>query len=290
MSDLRAAVVGAGTMGRGIAALLVRAGVAVSVYDERPPAADAFGADVADSVELCPTLEACLRGADVVTEAVVEDRDVKRALLATIQQVAGPVPIASNTSTFRPGDLAEGLPHPEAVLVAHFFHPADVVPLVEVVRGPRTGPAAVEAVVGLLERAGKTVVRLEREVDGFVANRLQAALYREALHLLREGVASAADIDLAVTDGLGPRWSVAGPFEIMDRGGLDVWRAVTTQLFGDLAVDTATPAEILERVAAGHLGVKTGAGFGTYEGDDGAAYLRRLRAVLEAASDSPVSR
>lgn len=270
------AVIGTGTMGRAIAKLLARQGHDVRVHDART-------ATVPEGVNVvaCDDLASCVQGADLVIEAIIEKLEAKRALLAEIQNLVGPVPLASNTSTFRPSQLAEGLPHPEAVLVAHFFNPADVVPLVELVPSPTTSDSALSLVRDLLTDADKVVVSLDREVDGFVANRLQAALVREALWLVREGVATAEDVDAAVIHGLGPRWALAGPFEVLDRGGLDVWAAVTSRLFPVLSNELTTPEEITRRLARGDLGLKSGRGFHDYHDGTGSPF-NQLEAVLSA--------
>ena len=272
------AVIGAGTMGLAIARLFASIGRNVRIYDARV-------ADLPElsGIEVCPDLPSCLAGAEIIFEAISEQLSAKQALLRQIQELVGPAPVASNTSTFRPGQLAEGLVHPEAILVAHFFHPADIVPLVELVPHATTASSALTSTRTLIEEAGKVVVPLNREVDGLIANRLQAALIREAVWLLRQGIASAEEIDAAVVHGIGPRWALAGPFEVMDRGGLDIWQAVTERLFPLLSVETSTPEEISSRVKQGELGAKSGQGFYAYDADS-ASPISRLGAVLHAAS------
>lgn len=277
------AVIGAGTMGLAIARLFESTGRTVRIYDER-----GVGLPESYGLEACTDLTSCVVGAEIIFEAISEQLGAKHALLRDIQALAGPVPIASNTSTFRPGQLAEGLAYPEAVLVAHFFNPADIVPLVELVPHATTASSALTVTKMLLEEAGKVVVSLEREVDGFIANRLQAALVREAVWLLCNGIASAQEIDAAVVHGIGPRWALAGPFEVMDRGGLDVWQAVTERLFPLLSVETSLPEEISSRVKRGELGAKSGQGFYSYD-THSASPLNRLAAVLHAASTRATS-
>jgi 3-hydroxybutyryl-CoA dehydrogenase len=261
------ALVGAGTMGLAIARLLAAVGHELRLFDVR-----GITSPLGDGIVACDSLASCVEGADLVLEAIVEDLLAKQELLRKIQSLVGPLPIASNTSTFRPSQIAEGLEHPEALLVAHFFNPADIVPLVELVPGPTTSPVALSAIRTLLIGAGKVVVTLNYEIDGFIANRLQAALIREALYLLREGVASASEIDTAVTHAIGPRLALAGPFEVMDLGGLDVWTTVTGRLFPLLSNELKTPSEVRERTVAGDLGFKTGHGFYDYSPDEGSPF------------------
>ena len=133
-----------------------------------------------------------------------------------------------------------------------------------------------------LTAAGKTAVPLAQQVEGFIANRLQAALYREAMHLVELGIATPEQVDLAVTAGLGPRWALAGPFEVMDLGGLDVWTSVTDGILPTLCDASAAPAMLRDRAARGDLGAKTGEGFLPRDEDAPARFAARLAALLEA--------
>ncbi|NNG19900.1 3-hydroxyacyl-CoA dehydrogenase family protein [Naumannella sp. ID2617S] len=271
------AVVGAGLMGAGIAEVLARAGNEVRLVDVRPGAA----AEVADRLGLrgltgTDSLAEAVTGAGLVLEAVSEDLEVKAELLRGLAELAPEAVIASNSSTFTPGELAPYAADPAKVLVAHFFNPATVVPLVELVPCADTDPAIMDAVEELLAAAGKTVVRLRREIPGFVANRLQAAVLREAIHLVETGVVDVAGLDQVMTASLGVRWSLAGPFRIADLGGLDIFKAVCERLWPDL--DAATePTWLNDLVAAGKLGAKSGAGCHTPAEPADQAYQQRLR-------------
>ncbi len=276
----RIAVLGAGVMGAGIARVLARAGHEVRVYDvdgaAAARAADSAGATAHNSVE------GAVDGASIVLEAAPERLDLKRALLAQVEAANTDAIIASNTSSIAPDALAAGMRDPSRLVIAHFFNPADTVPLVEVVPGPATPAATVERMTALLTAAGKTAVPLAQQVEGFIANRLQAALYREAMHLVELGVATPGQVDLAVTAGLGPRWALAGPFEVMDLGGLDVWTSVADGILPTLGDASAAPAMLRERAERGDLGAKTGQGFLPREADAPARFAARLAALLEA--------
>jgi 3-hydroxybutyryl-CoA dehydrogenase len=276
------AVVGAGLMGHAIALEFALSGYPVRLYDvarervqaalERARATAAWLAEhglvAPDRAAAASTLlsgmaelAAAVAGADYVAEAVPEDLEVKRRVYAALDQLCPPeVILASNTSGLLPSALADGLTHPERLLVAHYLNPPYLLPLVEIVPGPRTSPAVVECTVGLLRTIGKRPVVVRREVPGFLANRLQAALYREALALVARGVATVEDIDTVVRDGIGRRLSVLGPFQIMDLAGLDVWHAIGAYLAADLS-NTAELPLLAERVAQGALGAKSGRGF-----------------------------
>lgn len=271
----KVAVIGSGLMGAGIATLFVDAGHDVVVHDTDAARAEAVAADIGARHEAI--LEDAVRGADVVFEAVAEDEGIKRTLYARIGAVSPGAIVASNTSSIAPSVLADAVADPRRFAIAHFFNPPGTVPLVEVVPGPDTDPAVLEILAGMLTDAGRTPVVLRRAVPGFVANRLQAALLREAFALEAEGVASFADIDHIVRAGLGARWAAAGPFTVTDLGGLDVWESVCTRLFPDLDASTQAPAALRERVAAGRLGAKTGEGIYRHDAAEDENVRDRIR-------------
>lgn len=249
----RMAVVGLGTMGRAIARTLSSHGFDVRGFDP-------VGVDAGEDFRASASMHECVHDADIVFEAVPEALDVKEAVLREISRSNVGI-IASNTSTFMPRVLAEFVDRPDRLLVAHFFNPADVVPLVELVPHDRTSSDATTTVAQVLRAAGKKVVLLEKERIGFVANRLQAAILRESLHLIDDGVVSAEDLDEVVRNSLAPRWSIAGPIGVADLGGLDVFTAVCAQIFPDLSGVRHPSPSIISRVEAGRLGAKTGEGF-----------------------------
>ncbi|ABH00718.1 3-hydroxyacyl-CoA dehydrogenase (plasmid) [Rhodococcus jostii RHA1] len=287
MNASQISVFGAGIMGRGIAVVLADAGHRVSLYDARADVAREAAA-AHPNIEASDTIEAAVEGSSLLFEAVVENLEVKRDLFAEIERFSESTPIASNTSTFTPSELAKNLCEPGRLVIAHFFNPAEVVPLVEVVPSPDTRPDVVSAVTSALVAAGKTVVPLNREAPGFVANRLQAALVREAMALVRANVATAEMIDAVVTSSLGPRWAAAGPFKVMDLGGLDTWKALCAKLFPDLSCEISTPSELIAAVEDGRLGAKSGTGFYTHTPDEITEVLTKIhRSFGTAAMSTP---
>ena len=237
------AVVGAGLMGHSIAQEFAVAGCQVALNDvseERLGHArerirqnlEMLGrSQDVDEVESRMTFTGDLRtaveDADLVVEAITEDLEVKKALFAELESICREDAIlASNTSTFMPSQLAEATKNPGRVVVTHYFNPPHVVPLVEVVGGRNTSPETIETVRDLLLSQGKKPVVLGTEALGFIANRLQAALLRECFALVENGVARPEDIDAVVTTSLGRRLGVAGPFEVFDAAGADVWHAI----------------------------------------------------------------
>ena len=245
----RVAVVGCGVIGVGWARLFLAHGLDVTAVDPAEDAEQRLRADLADvdtaRLSFTDDVAEAVADADFVQENGPERIDVKHAVFAAMDAAARPgVVLASSSSGLLPTRIAAMCAHPERVLVGHPFHPADLIPLVEVVPGERTAPETVDRAVAFYTSVGKSPVRLEREVPGYVANRLQAALWREAYSLVDQGVASVADIDRALSTGPGLRWALLGPFLNQHlsggRGGLahvlehlgppteEWWRTMTT--------------------------------------------------------------
>lgn len=286
MSLNNIAILGAGTMGHGIGQIFAQHGLAVTVYDPHPAALQAASEKVLRNLRLLQEnqggeavnpglavsnlmftsdLSAAITGADLVIEAVPENLTIKWSLYSQIAPMLKPTAIVtSNTSTFALETLAFEQPFADRFLITHFFNPAPLIPLVEIVQLDITMPGIAGQLIELLRACGKVPVLLKKDIAGFIANRLQAAVMREACYLLESGIAEAAQIDTAMKEGPGLRWAIGGPFEIADYGGLDVWEKVTGHLFPQLGASQEAPELIREKVAKGELGVKTGAGFYTY--------------------------
>ncbi|WP_111467010.1 3-hydroxyacyl-CoA dehydrogenase family protein [Microbacterium suaedae] len=278
-----AVVCGAGAMGSQIAMLAALAGCDTTMVDVDQERLDsamdqlekrcargvARGTLDADDVEAAFArlatsldLDDAASGADIVIEAIVEDLGAKRDLFQRLGRVApADAILATNSSSIVSSKLAD-ITNPGRVCNMHFFNPALVMKLVEVVGGEHTSPDTVEAAVELAERMGKTPVVVRREIFGFIANRIVAAIFDEAIELLEAGVATVEDIDLAVTNGLG---HPVGPFALLDLTGIDVnvgIKKLEAQETGDPSRGPATTLLDLER--AGRLGRKTGRGFYEY--------------------------
>jgi len=225
-----------------------------------------------------------VEGAALVVESVVEDLAVKTELLARVERDApADAVLTTNTSSLPLAALSDGLRDPARFAALHWFNPPELVELVEIVAGPATAPATLERLAAWTRGAGKTPVRLERDVPGFVANRLQYALMREAYALVDAGICDRRAVDAAVTAGLGARWAAVGPFESMDLAGLDVHLEVARRLFPLLASTAAAPPALGALVKAGDLGVETGRGLrGSYSREDAAEIARRRATTLLA--------
>jgi 3-hydroxybutyryl-CoA dehydrogenase len=298
--SFKVAVLGAGTMAPGIAAAFAAAGHPVAIWArdaERAAAAREGAVALARLLgaegllvpgaprEPAPVTVAAelreLEHADVVVEAIAERLAAKRELLAAADAVLAPgALLATNTSGLRVSDIAEGLRHPERVVAMHFWNPAHLMPIVEVAGGRATAPAAVDRAMALAAAIGKQPVRIEREVLGFLGTRMQQAVVREAIALLQSGVASAADIDLAVRTSFGIRFPVTGPLESADLSGLDVIESIHEYLLADLDRSTEPQPALTAHVAAGELGTKTGRGFHDWTARDAGELVRRRDAEL----------
>jgi len=230
----------------------------------------------------CTTaLEEAAAEADLVVEAVFESLHLKQEVFGDLDRLCPERTIlASNTSTLMPSMLASATRRPDRVLVAHYFYPPSLLPVVEVVPSEQTSPETVATVYGLLKRVGKSPIVVRKEALGFIANRLQFALQREALHIVEQGIASPQDVDIAVRDGFGRRLAVAGPFEIAEPIGWDLELRIHGLLFPDLCASAAPSPLVVQRVEQGELGMKTGRGFYTWTPEDAEAWRKRMAAVL----------
>jgi 3-hydroxybutyryl-CoA dehydrogenase len=264
------AVVGAGTMGAGIARVFADGGAAVRLMARRPTSLEAArGRLGAGSVLLTTSLDEALEGADLVVETIVEEPEPKREVLARAEELAAPdVILTTNTSSLPLAELAAALERPERLAGLHFLNPPELVELVEVVGTERTTPEALATLVNWMEELGKAPIVVRRDVPGFVANRLQY-------------VCTFADVDRAVSHGLGARWTAIGPFETMDLAGLDVHAAVAANLWPQLASGTVPSPTIGQLLETGALGVKSGRGLrGRYSAAAAAALRDRRDRVL----------
>ena len=226
----RVAIVGTGVIGASWASNFLAQGLDVAAFDPAPGWAERLHATVAAQwpvlehlglaagadrgrLRIATSLEDLLDGAQFVQENGPERLDAKRTLFAAMDAATGAeVVIASSSSTLKVSDVQAGLRHPGRIVLGHPFNPPHLIPLVEVVGGMATDPAAVETAMAFYHQLGKKPIRLKKEKVGHVANRLQAALWQEAFSLLIEGVADAEDIDAAISHGPGLRWALLGPF------------------------------------------------------------------------------
>ncbi|MDJ0827698.1 MAG: 3-hydroxyacyl-CoA dehydrogenase family protein [Rhodobacter sp.] len=305
----RVAVIGGGLMGHGIALTFARAGHDVAVQDPVPQMLQSVPARVAESlallgadraeidaalarITLCPTLPKAVSQADVVFEAAPEKLELKQAIFAEIEAHAPTeVILASNTSVIQISRIMCGLASRHRGLGTHWWNPPHMIPLVEVVKTEWTDPAVAQDMVDLLESAGKTPVMVEKDVPGFIGNRLQHALWREAVSLVENGICTAEAVDDVVKASFGRRLAVLGPLENADFVGIELIQDIHRQVLFDLDARPG-PSPYLQALRdQGRTGMAAGAGFRRWEKGDLAAtkervadHLRKLEAILPGGS------
>ncbi|WBB61529.1 3-hydroxyacyl-CoA dehydrogenase NAD-binding domain-containing protein [Streptomyces sp. WMMC500] len=283
------AVLGSGSMGPGIAALLARYGSEVRLHDVSEEALARAEGTCAGVVTHLDRLDVpvtpggsvtferdqakALAGADLVIEAVPEQLELKKTVLAQVEAaVRDDVIIATNTSGIPISDMAVDMAHPERLIGMHWSNPPHLIPMIEVVRGERTDAAAEDRLVGIVEAFGYEAV-VEKEVPGFVENRVLYAVLRECMALVEEGVVSQRDLDTVVKWGVGYKLAVIGPMRLVDMAGLDIYQAVGSYLNRELSTETGVSSLVTELTAEGRLGMKTGGGL--YEYGEGEVAAKR---------------
>ena len=277
-------VIGPGMMGHAIAQEFASAGYAVMLCgrsDERLKQAlqkiernlkelvewDIIAGDevkpALDRIETTTELKAAGAVADLIVESIIEDLEVKQELFAELDGICPPHTIlASNTSSLLPTDLGAATRRPDRVLIAHYFNPPYLMPLVEIVRGKSTSDESVNAVYNLMKAMGKSPIICQKEALGFIANRLQLVLWREAFNIVQRGIASPQDVDLAVKNSFGRRLGTVGPFELYEYiDGYDLTLQCEKYILPDMDTSREPYPLLLEKVQKGELGAKTGKGF-----------------------------
>lgn len=279
MKNLQTAVIGAGLMGHGIALTLARAGQYVVITDPMPQARASVADRIIDSlrllgedgpriakilkkIEISDTIPGAVRDAAFVFEAAPEKLELKQAIFAEVEANAPPTAIlASNTSVMPITRIMAHLGDKSRALGTHWWNPPHLIPLVEVIRTADTANTAMQAMMDLLTDAGKTPVRVEQDVPGFIGNRLQHAMWREAIHLVERGICDASAVDTVVKSCFGRRLAVLGPLENADLVGTDLTLDIHNTVLADLD-HRPGPSPYLQRlVAEGKLGMKSGEGF-----------------------------
>lgn len=286
VKEWKAAVLGAGTMGQCIALVFAMNGHEVHLYNRTPAnlekalvqmknnlitlsQMDQIAEEEIDTVmgriQGTSTLSEAVVDVDFVVENLAETVEVKKMIFGQLDELCGgDVILSSDTSTMNIYEFLE-ISHPERVIITHFFNPAHVMPLVEVVRGPQTSDEVTAKAKAFLEDAGKTVVVLNKCIPGFILNRITYAVFREASYIASQGWTTPEEIDKAITTTFGPRYTFEGPFALSDFAGIDVYERLGTLLPPVLCSDTECPDMLKNMTAAGTLGVKTGKGFYEYK-------------------------
>ncbi|WP_298986433.1 3-hydroxyacyl-CoA dehydrogenase family protein [uncultured Roseibium sp.] len=299
------AVLGAGLMGHGIALTFARAGHKVNVFDAFQASLDALPervskslgamgvkdaeiAEVQGRITAGKEMSTCVREADFVFEAAPEKPELKRALFQDVEQHTPTNAIlASNTSVIPITTIMADLKHQGRALGTHWWNPPHLIPLVEVIKTQWTDEATIQKTIELLTSVGKTPVRVEKDVAGFIGNRLQHAMWREAIYLVESGVCTAEAVDKVVNASFGRRLSVLGPLANADLVGTDLTLDIHENVLADLDNRPAPSPYLRDLVETGKLGMKSGEGFMSWTQEDMedvrtrvATHLRKLETIL----------
>jgi 3-hydroxybutyryl-CoA dehydrogenase len=300
MAKARIAVLGAGLMGHGIAQVFALAGHEVSIYDSVAAVVDGAKGRIAanlkdlsddpaavERVRPSSDLAAAVRDADYVVEAVLEDLPLKQALFAEVEAHVRPETIlASNTSVIPITRIMEGLRDRTRALGTHWWNPPYLVPLVEVIGTQWTSQATIDWTIDLHKSAGKMPVHVKKDVPGFVGNRLQHALWREAVALVEHGICDAETVDTVIKASFGRRLAVLGPLENADLVGTDLTLAIHRTVLPDIERRPGPSPYLEALVAKGKLGFKSGEGFRTWSADAQAVLRSKVLQHLKRARAS----
>lgn len=301
----RIGVIGAGMMGHGIAQLFAAAGRTVSLQDTDEATLGeavervrgnltflaehgAFDAeltgDVLSRIHTTVDLEEAAQGCDLIIECVYEDLELKRGLFARLDRMCPlPVVLATNTSVISVTEIAASSENRGRIVGTHFWNPPYLMPLVEVVKAKETADSTVDRTYRLLQDVGRHPVLVQKDVPGFVANRLQHALWREAISIVEHGIADAATVDECIRYGFGLRLPALAPLENADLVGLDLTLSIHDYLLPHLENSPEASPLLREKVDAGHLGFKTGAGFQQWTEEEMSAVRLRMMTHLVSA-------
>ena len=314
-SSYRIAVIGAGLMGHGIAQEFAQGGFKVSLYDSdatrRERVLDQIETNlhlIAENHVITPDdvpltlsrirvmdeLETAIRDTNFVIEAVFENLKLKKSIFRRLDDICPEDTIlTSNSSSFTPSQYAQDVRLPGRIIGTHYFNPPYLVPLVEVIKGKGTSGKTLEATVKLLRKIGKKVAIVKKEIPGFIANRIQIALFREAFNVVEQGIATPEEVDLAIKSSFGRRLGIMGPFEQCDIIGADLKLAIYEALVPNISNSRAPTPLLTKNVRENNLGMKTGRGFYTWTPHSAQVKNREIRQWLiemnrlEALLDRP---
>jgi 3-hydroxybutyryl-CoA dehydrogenase len=297
------AVIGTGTMGPGIAQVLAQHSIDVRIYDidhdklknaretldrnlnlvqQEGHISEADVSGIKKRIKDAFSLEEAVKDADLVLEVIPEVMELKKDLFSKLDKICDPATIlATNTSGLSITTMAKTISNPGRIVGMHWWNPPIIIPVIEIIKGEKTDDTVVRTIDSLIRKIKKVPVLVKKDVPGFLGNRLQYALMREAIALLNEGVASAEDIDTMIKAGIGFKFPIMGPLETIDMAGLDIYYPVSKYLNKDLNRSQGAASIVEEMVKKGDLGLKTGKGFYDYSGKDIKALMgERIKKLL----------
>ena len=297
------AVIGTGTMGPGIAQIFAQGGLKVVLYDINKDQLEKASKAIQNNLNIfqetgfltskeadevrkrivsTSSLEEATQKADFVLEAVPEVLDIKKSVFQTLEGLCPPdVILATNTSGISITEIAKATRTPGRIVGMHWWNPPIIIPAIEIIKGEQTEEEVLTITKALVTKIKKIPVIVRKDVPGFLGNRMQYALMREAIALLNEGVASAEDIDRMIKAGIGFKFPVMGPLETIDMAGLDIFYRVSQYLYGKLDQSSSPPAMVKEKVEKNELGLKTGKGFYDYTHVDTQALMaERIKKLM----------
>lgn len=298
VKDMKIAVLGAGTMGRSVAQLFAMNGHSVWLYNRTPEnlekalvlikssLTELISLDMVKEEEI-PAIMARIRGtsnlkeavedADFISESVAENRDIKTGVYNAIDEYAkDSCIVTSDTSTMNIFEFIR-IRNMDKLAIVHFFNPAYVMPLVEVVKGDETSDETVAVIKELLINVGKKVAVLNKAIPGFILNRITLAVFREVTYIAGMGYASPEDIDTAIVSTFGPRYAFEGPFGLVDFAGSELYKRLAELLFPEISDAKVPPQLIQDMIDSGKLGVRSGEGFYHYDHPETAGGKREVK-------------
>lgn len=298
-------VVGAGLMGSGIAQEFATNGYSTTLYDVSEESLNLALERIRDNLDLLAGFELisheakeeivarvqvtvsmseAVSDADFVVEAIIEDISAKKSVFKALDDICNPKTILmSTTSTIKPDILASATRRPDRVIVGHYGVPNYLIPLVEIARAKDTSDATADCAVALLEKMGKRPILMKKAMTGFIVNRLQMAMFREAFHIFEEGAATAEDIDQAVKNNFGLRLGSTGPLEFLDLAGVKTFKKVFSYVLPELSNSREFPQFLEEVIKQGHNGTTTGQGFHAWTDDKAEELKQRIIGSLANA-------
>ncbi|WKA59963.1 3-hydroxyacyl-CoA dehydrogenase family protein [Planococcus shenhongbingii] len=280
-------VLGAGVMGHGVAQLFATAGINVHIQARRESSLEKARELMTNNLKVMVEKEMlstsdmeqalarvtyttnlleAVQNADFILESIPEVLEQKQNIYEIIESViSDKTIISSNTSTFPLKELTQRTKHPERFIITHFFNPPQLVPIVEIVKFDKTDENIVNKTYDLMKKIRKSPVVLKKEIPGFIVNRVQVAMLREAFHLIEMGVATAEDIDIAMKGSMGFKWAFCGPMESQDLAGLQTTKSMVEKIMEDLSNTREVPSFLKEMVENDQLGIRTNQGFYNYD-------------------------